>query len=104
MTLFAVAGVLAACASAPASRGPNIESVPGQPGMVRLVLDKEDAFRLSRAGVMDPSSPSGLTDRFRYRAAVESYTAAVLKDNGLCPNGFGDLSIEGTVITVVCAP
>jgi hypothetical protein len=76
--------------------------------MVRLVLDKEDAFRLSRAGVMDPSSPSGLTDRFRYAAALEDYTAAALRRNGLCPAGYDNLVVAGArqphelSITVTC--
>ena len=78
--------------------------------MVRLLVDKEDAFRLSRAGVMDTSSPSGITDRFRYHAALESYTAAVLKENGLCPDGYGNLDVDGAKepyalsITVACLP
>jgi len=108
MTLFAVAGVLTACASPAPSKSPTIERVPGQPGMVRLLVDREDAFRLSRAGIMDPSSPSGLTDRFRYAAALEDYTAAALKRNGLCPEGYGNLVVAGASpphelsITVTC--
>jgi hypothetical protein len=107
--LLAISIVSAACAGSPTpSTGLKIESVPGQPPKVRLLLDKEEAFRLSRVGVTDPSSPSGLTDRIRYRTALEQYTAAVLKGNGLCRDGYRDLDIEGAgspyslAITVVC--
>jgi hypothetical protein len=107
--LLAIPIVLAACAGSPTpSKGLRIESVPGQPRMVRLSLDKEESFRLSRIGTTDPASPSGLTDRIRYRTAVEQYTAAVLKENGLCPGGYDDLRIGradnpyDTAITVVC--
>jgi hypothetical protein len=109
--LIGAAVTLAACASpAPSHGGLKIETVPGQPRMVRLVLDPQEAFRLSRAGVMDRSSPSGLTDPIGYRAAIEQYTAAALAANGLCPRGYGDLRMEGgdksyaTAITVVCLP
>lgn len=73
--------------------GTTIELLPGQPAKVRLLLGKEDAFRLSRAGIMDPSSASGLTDRVRYRLAVDAYVADVLHTNGLCPRGYGGLDI-----------
>ena len=106
--LIAAAVVLAACASPAPSGGFRVETVPGQPRMVRLVLDPQEAFRLSRAGALDPSSPSGLTDPIRYRAAIERYTAAALAANGLCPRGYRDLRTEGvdkpyaTAITVTC--
>ena len=99
---------LAACAGPAPDGSPRIDAVAGQPRMVRIVLDPREAFRLSRAGVMDPSSPSGLTDPVRYRAAVERYAAAVLAANGLCPRGYGDLRTEGgekpyaTAIAVTC--
>ena len=57
---------------------------------------------------MDPSSASGLTDRARYRLAVEAYVADVLATKGLCPRGFGSLDIApapkpyDTAITVMC--
>jgi len=47
------------------------------------------------AGVVDPSSPSGLTDPIRYRAAIEQYTAGVLAASGLCPRGYADLMTQG---------
>jgi hypothetical protein len=107
--LLAIPVVLVGCAIGPApAQGLKIESVPGQPPGVRLLLDNGEAFRLSRVGVTDPSSPSGLTDRIRYRTAVEQYTTAVLKENGLCPHGYRDLDIDGAkaphamAITVVC--
>jgi hypothetical protein len=105
--LLAVPIVLVACAASPApTQGLKIESVAGQPPIVRLLLDKEESFRLSRAGVTDPTSPSGLTDRIGYRAAVERYTAGVLKENGLCPGGYDIRDVAGsdtsTAITVVC--
>jgi hypothetical protein len=108
--LLGAAVMVAACVSPAPAPAVKIETVPGQPGMVRLVLDSQEAFRLSRAGVMDPSSPSGLTDPIRYRAAIEQYTAGVLAANGLCPRGYGDLRMEGgdkpyvTAITVACLP
>jgi hypothetical protein len=111
MVTRALAGAaitLAACAGPAPAGAPRIEAVPGQPRMVRIVLDPQEAFRLSRAGVMDPSSPSGLTDAVRYRAAIEQYAAAVLAANGLCPRGYGDLRTEGgekpyaTAILVAC--
>ena len=109
--LLVIPVVLAACAGSPAPRqGLKIEAVPGQPPTVRLLLYKEEAFRLSRIGVTDPSSPSGLTDRIRYRMAIEQYTTAVLRENRLCPGGYGDLDVDGAgnpyfmAITVVCLP
>ncbi|HUQ29737.1 MAG TPA: hypothetical protein VM051_14170 [Usitatibacter sp.] len=98
--MLAIPFVLAACAGSPVPREGS--------SVVRLLLDKDEAFRLSRAGVMDPSSPSGLTDRVRYRMAVERYAAGVLKARGLCPGGYGDIGIESATaphalaITVVC--
>jgi hypothetical protein len=106
--LLAAAVALAACAGPAPSGSPRIETVPGPPRMVRIVLDPQEAFRLSRAGVMDPSSPSGLTDPVRYRVAIEQYTAAALAANGLCPRGYAGLRTEGgekpyaTAITVTC--
>ena len=111
MVTRALAGAvvaLGACAVPAPAGSPRIETVPGQPRMVRIVLDPQEAFRLSRAGVMDPSSPSGLTDPVRYRAAIEQYAAAVLAANGLCPGGYADLRTEGgdkpyaTAIAVTC--
>ena len=102
------AAVLAGCVSAPPPGDPAIDVVLENPGVVRLHLSKEEAFRLSRAGIMDPSSPSGLTDRFRYRVAVEAYVAEVLGRRGLCPRGFEDLRTSpapepfATTITVTC--
>jgi hypothetical protein len=43
---------------------------------------------------MDSSSESGLTDRFRYRAAVEGYATEVLGQNGLCPWGYRNLDVS----------
>jgi hypothetical protein len=109
--LLAIPFSLAACAGIPAPHeGLSVESLAGDPPRVRLLLDKDEAFRLSRAGVMDPSSPSGLTDRIRYRTAVDAYAAGALKDRGLCPGGHGDLDIDNArsphalAITVVCLP
>src|SRR5690349_18441571 len=97
---------LAGCASAPAKPGlPLVQSLSGQPPTVRMFLDTEQSMRLTRAGVMDPSSPSGLTDRFRFRAAVDEYVAYVLNAYGLCPQGFGRVDVSSaqkpfeTVIT-----
>ena len=101
---------VAGCASVPPPEGPAVQIVPGRPDMVRLLLSKEDALRLSRAGIMDPSSPSGLTDRFRYRVAVDAFVADALRSNGLCPRGYGDLEMTPAAkpfhasITVVCLP
>jgi hypothetical protein len=104
--LLAIAVLLAACAAVPASSTLKVESVPGHPPLVRLLLDAEESFRLSRSGVMDPASPSGLTDRFRYRAAIEGYVATVVKEKALCPDGYEIRDIEGgehgTVITIAC--
>ena len=108
--LVGAAVTLAACASPAPAAGYKVETVLGQPRMVRLVLDPQEAFRLSRAGVMDPSSPSGLTDPIRYRAAIEQFTAAALVAKGLCPRGYGELRTESrdkpyaTSITVTCLP
>jgi hypothetical protein len=105
---LAPALVLAGCASVPAPEGPEIEMVAGKPGTVRLLLSKEESLRLSRAGIMDSSSASGLTDRARYRVAVEAYVADVLAAKGLCPRGFGGLDIApaaqpfDAAITVSC--
>ena len=110
LTRWLVLALLAGCASMAPPEGPVVEIVPGRPGMVRLLLYKEDAFRLSRAGIMDPSSPSGLTDRVRYRVAVEAYVAEALRRNGLCPRGFGNLEMLpaakpfDTAIAVACLP
>jgi hypothetical protein len=102
--------VVAGCASVAAPEAPPVEIVPGRPGMVRILLTKEDAFRLSRAGIMDPSSPSGLTDRVRYGVAVDAYVADALRSKGLCPRGYGDLEMTPAAkpfhasITVICLP
>jgi hypothetical protein len=100
--------VLAGCAGVPPRGDPATRVVVENPGVVRLLLSKEEAFRLSRAGILDPSSPSGLTDRFRYRVAIEAHVAEVLRQRGLCPRGFHGLEISAapepfeTMITVAC--
>ena len=105
---LAPAVVLGACTSVPAPDDPATRVELENPGVVRLLLSKGEAFRLSRAGVMDPSSPSGLTDRLRYRIAVEAYVAESLRQRGLCPRGFEDLRMSpapepfATTITVTC--
>ena len=99
---------VAGCVSVPPPGDPAAEVVPVNPGVVKLLLSKEETLRLSRAGIMDPSSPSGLTDRFRYRAALEAYVAETLRQRGLCRGGFGDLQVSpapqpyDTMITVAC--
>ena len=109
--LLAIAFLVAGCAGAPAPReGVKIESEAGPPPVVRLLLDKEESFRLSRAGVMDPSSPSGLTDRFRYRMAIERYAVEIMREKGFCPGGLRDIESaprDGTgaiTITAACLP
>jgi len=104
-----VAILLAGCATTPApSKRPLIETLQDQPRTLRLLLDREDAFRLSRAGIMDPSSPSGLTDRFRHRAAIGGYVEGVVRANGLCAQGFEILDVSpapkpfDTAITLAC--
>ena len=106
---LALALVLSGCASTPPpSRLPSIQNLGGQPLVVRMLLDTEESMRLSRAGIMDPASPSGLTDRFRYRAAVDEYVAYVLKASGLCPQGFSTVDVAParkpfeTALTVAC--
>ena len=106
---LAVAVLSAGCASTPSpSKLPLIQTFSGQPLTVRMLLDAEESMRLSRAGIMDPASPSGLTDRFRYRAAVDDYVAKVLRAYGLCPEGYGTVDVTPaqkpfeTAITVVC--
>jgi hypothetical protein len=106
-----LAVALAGCASAPSPPPlPPIEKTAGPPEGVRMLLGHEEATRLSRAGIMDPSSPSGLTDRFRYRAAVEDYVAYVLRAYGLCPRGHANLDVVpaqkpfDTAITLTCLP
>ena len=105
-----LAVVLAGCASSPSPpRLPAVEKT-GPPEGVRMLLDKEEAMRLSRVGIMDTSSPSGLTDRFRYRAALEDYVAYVLRAYGLCPRGYSNLDVApaqrpfDTAITLTCLP
>ena len=109
--LLVVAFLVAGCAGAPAPReGLTIESEPGTPAVVKLLLDKEESFRLSRAGVMEPSSPSGLTDRIGYRAAIERYALDIMKERGFCPGGLRDIQAaprDGTgaiTITATCLP
>lgn len=105
----AAAAVLAGCASGPAPpRLPMVETLSGQPVVIRMLLDTEQSMKLSRAGIMDPASPSGLTDRFRYRAAVDDYVVYVLRAYGLCPQGHGRVDVASaprpfeTAITVAC--
>jgi len=84
--------------------------VPGQPQVVKLLLDRDEAFQLSRAGIMDPSSPSGITDQFRYRMALEGYVGAALGASGLCKRGYERMELRParapfhTEITVTCLP
>ena len=106
---LAPALLLAGCATTPSpSKLPLIQTFSGQPVTIRMLLDTEESMRLSRAGITDPASPSGLTDRFRYRAAVDDYVAYVLKAYGLCPQGFGTVDVAPaqkpfeTAITVAC--
>ena len=102
------AALLAGCVSVPPPEDPAVRVELQNPGIVRLLLTKEEASRLSRAGIMDPSSPSGLTDRFRYRAAVEAYVAEVLRQRNLCRGGFENLVVSParppfeTMIRVTC--
>jgi hypothetical protein len=111
LTRWAIlAAVLAGCASAPAPRLPPVEKVAGPPAGVRMLLDAEEAMRITRVGVMDPASPSGLTDRFRYRAALGDYIEYVLRAYGLCPRGYANPEVApaqkpfDTLITVECLP
>ena len=77
--------------------------------MLRILVDKETSFRLSRVGIMDSSSPSGLTDRVRFRVALEEFAAHVLQERALCRQGFSDLTWapapapHGLTLTVNCA-
>jgi hypothetical protein len=107
--LFATAFALAACATAPTPPAAvEVHPVPGEPRALTLLVDKETSFRLSRVGVMDSSSPSALTDRVRFRAALEEFTAHVLAERGLCREGFTALAWSpappphGLAITVTC--
>jgi hypothetical protein len=109
--LVAAAATLAACATVPApapSASVEIRHVAGEPRMLEILVDKETSFRLSRVGVMDSSSPSGLTDRVRFRVALEEFSAHVLRERGLCREGFTDLAWSpapaphGLAITVTC--
>jgi hypothetical protein len=91
--LVAAAAALAACATAPTSApSVEIERVHGEPRMLKMLVDKETSFRLSRVGIMDSSSPSGLTDRVQFRVALEEFAAHVLRERGLCRGGFSDLT------------
>ena len=108
--LVAAAAMLAACATAPAAPASvEIQPVSGEPRMLKILVDKETSFRLSRVGIMDPSSPSGLTDRVRFRVALEEFAAHVLHERGLCRQGFSDLTWapapqpHGLALTVNCA-
>jgi len=107
--LLAAVAALAACASAPPPPpGVEIQPVPGEPRALSILVDKETSFRLSRIGVMDSSSPSGLTDRVRFRVALEDFAAHVLHERGLCREGFTNLTWmpapapNGLAITVTC--
>jgi hypothetical protein len=109
--LFLAALALAGCAAvAPQSRGLAVEVVGESPATVRMLLDGDEWMRITRAGIMDPSSPSGLTDRIRYRAALEAYVAQVLHARGLCPRGYSDLDVNparapyAAAVTLVCLP
>ena len=106
--LAAMAG-LTACATAPTAP-PEVEIRPvaGEAGMLSILVDKETSFRLSRVGIMDSSSASGLTDRMQLRLALEQFTAHVLAERGLCREGIAALSWasapppHGLAITVRC--
>ena len=88
--LVAAGALLGACAAAPPPPAAvEIRPVPGDARMLNLLVDKDTSFRLSRVGVMDTSSPSGLTDRVRFRVAVEEFAVHVLHERGLCPQGIG---------------
>jgi hypothetical protein len=107
--LIAAVATLAACATAPAPPpGVEIRPVPGEPRALSILVDKETSFRLSRVGVMDSSSPSGLTDRVRFRVALEDFASHVLHERGLCRGGFTNLTWapapapNGLAITVTC--
>lgn len=112
LTRWAIlAAMLAGCAGAPTTtRLPLVEKVAGPPAGVRMLLDAEEAMRITRVGVMDPASPSGLTDRFRYRAALGDYIEYVLRAYGLCPRGYANPETApaqkpfDTVVTVECLP
>ena len=108
--LLAAAVSLAACATAPAPPSSvEVQPVAGEPRMLKILVDKETSFRLSRVGAMDPSSASGLTDRVRFRVALEEFAAHVLHERGLCREGFSDLTWapalapHGLALTVNCA-
>ena len=107
--LAAALATLAACATAPAPPASvEIQPVAGEPRMLKILVDSETSFRLSREGVMDASSASGLTDRVRFRLALEQFTAHVLRERGLCRDGFDNLAWasapapHGLAITVAC--
>jgi hypothetical protein len=107
--LVAAAVALGACATPQATPASvEIQRVAGEPRMLTILVDKETSFRLSRAGAMDPSSASGLTDRVRFRLALEEFTAHVLQEKGLCREGFTALvwapapAPHGLAITVNC--
>lgn len=76
--------------------------------MLSILVDKDTSFRLSRVGIMDSSSASGLTDRVQFRLALEQFAAHVLAQRGLCHEGIAALSWAsapppyGLAITVTC--
>ena len=107
--LLAAAVTLAGCATAPVPPASvEVQPVAGEPRMLKILVDKETSFRLSRVGAMDPSSASGLTDRVRFRVALEAFAAQVLHEKDLCHKGFGNLtwaqapSPYGLAIMVTC--
>ena len=107
--LIAAFATLSACATAPPPPpAVEIRPVPGEPRALNILVDKETSFRLSRVGIMDSSSASGLTDRVRFRLALEDFTAHVLHERGLCREGFTNLewanapAPHGLAITVTC--
>lgn len=107
--LIAAVATLSACATAPPPPpGIEIQPVAGEPRALNILVDKETSFRLSRVGIMDSSSASGLTDRVRFRLALEDFAAHVLHERGLCREGITNLSWapapapHGLAITVTC--
>ena len=110
--IAAAAVVAAGCVTPPPapSHVPVVEVVSERPPTVRILLDRDEWMRITRVGIMDPGSPSGLTDRIRYRAALEAYIADVLHAKGLCPRGYTDLDVApaaapfATAITLACLP